>query len=174
MAEKLTDSRFAVYEGVIALAWADHNLSKEEKQVFHRLADGNIYMNAYQRQTLHEKIDYKATIEEIWPRITEKQDRAFLLNLADTIFHADDEYCESEQSLYDFLHEKHMGTLDTEAVLRDISHLAMQQKAERARLHEKMEAYKTYYSIPSRIGRLLSSLLESQHDMLKTEESESL
>lgn len=161
MAEGLTDSRFAVYEGMLALAWADHNLSEDEKQLFHRLVDGNIYMNKHQLQTLHEKINHKAAIEDIWPRITEKRDRAFLLNLADTMFHADGEYCESEQALYNFLHEKHMDTLDTEAVMREISHLAMQQQAEREELRREMASYQEHYSMPHRIGRLLSGLFES-------------
>jgi hypothetical protein len=155
MSEKqLTESRFGVYEGIIALAWADHELSDEEISELHRLIDGNQYMSDVQRSALKKMVDDKITLSQVWPKITKPQDRAFLINLADVIFHADGHYAASEQELYDQCMSSHMSTIDTEAVKRDLAHMAIQQRADRERLQEKMKAYAGEYSLIGRIKQI--------------------
>lgn len=158
MDKKLTDSRFGVYEGIIALAWADHELTADEQQELHRLIDGNLFMSDAQRQQLRADVDDKVTLAEVWPRVTDKQDRAFLLNLADVIFHADGKYCKDEQSLYDKFFATHMETIDQEAVMREISALAFQQQADRERLQQEMAAYEDHWSMINRIKRAFEKI----------------
>lgn len=145
-----------MYEGMIALAWADHALDAQEKQGLHDLIDSNTYFSDQQRAKLHEDVDQQITIEGVWPRITEKKDRARLLDIAGVIFMKDGKLCETEQELYNTFLEKHLSTLDNEATLKEIREMAAQQKAARAQQQADLEEYAKRFSLVERIKQRLS------------------
>ena len=125
----LNDSQFAMYEGMIALAWLDHTLDPSEKEELHNLIDWNINLSDQQREQLHKDVDVKIRIEDVWPRITDKQDRAHLLNIAINIFNQDGEYCALEQSAFNLMREAHISTINIAALQQDIAQLKQQHIA---------------------------------------------
>lgn len=154
----VTESRLAAYEGIIALAWADHDLDAQEQEKLETMIRGNQHFTDQQREQLTADVKEKTSLTTIWPRITEKRDRAFLLNVADTIFYKDGHYSSDERTLYNEYFNQHMATVDSEAVMEDIRQLALAQRAERAVQMAELEEYADQHSFTSRIGRALDEL----------------
>jgi uncharacterized tellurite resistance protein B-like protein len=118
--EKATDSHVAMLKGLIALAWIDGNLHKDEIDRLQRFIDDNINLNASQRQQLHQSINQHQKLEEVWPEITDLHDRAHLLNIATLIFWEDMEFCEAEKRMFEAMHEWHIKDLDHGTLKNDL------------------------------------------------------
>jgi hypothetical protein len=138
---QMTESKLAMYEGMIALAWADHALSPEEKAELHALIDSNPKFSATQRTELHTMVDRKVLLENIWPRVTEAVDRAHLLDMAASIFHYDGTYDASEREVYDAFLKQHLATIDVTKITEDVRMLAADLASQRAHENEALEAY---------------------------------
>ena len=147
----MTDSRLAMYEGMIALAWADHELTEDEKQGLRDLIDGNPRFTDEQRRKLHAGVGQRVALESVWPRITEKQDRAHLFDIAGVIFHKDGQYSATEKELYENFLAKHMATIDTEAVIGEIRAMTIGFRAQREKEQQELAEYAAQFSL---IGRL--------------------
>ena len=156
----ITNSRLAVYKGLIALAWADHDLADEERAKLHQMIDGNAEIPDTKKAELHANIDTKITLADVWEEITDKQDRAFLLNASDAVFHSDGEYCENERELYQTYLANHLGTLNTEAIQEELAALAYAQKAQRMQLRAEMEEYRQQFRITNRIAALFGKTFQ--------------
>lgn len=148
---EITESRLAMYEGIIALAWIDHTLHPDEKQSLHDLINNNPRFTDEQREILHGMADQKAKLEEIWPQITDKQDRAYLLDIANMIFHRDGEYCDIEKEVYEKYLAAHLETIDTEETMQELQTMAVAMRLQREAEEEAMEEYGDQFSL---IGRL--------------------
>ena len=148
-----------MYEGIIALAWADHALHPDEKQGLHKLIDGNPRFTDIQRQVLHEKIDDKALLADVWPKITDKLDRAFLLDIAGEIFNHDGTYCETEQELYDTFLAKHVATLDTASTMNELRDMASDLRAKRETEEAAIEDYADQHLLIPKIERFFKRLV---------------
>ena len=150
MAE-ITESRLAMYEGIIALAWADHDLDANEKQELHALIDGNPRFTDEQRSKLHNDVDNKLLLKEVWSRVTEKRDRARILDMAHRIFLKDGKYCANEKELYDTFLAEHLETLDAEEMQQEVhdmmDDLMAQRKLEDAALKEYAKQFSLIESI---------------------------
>lgn len=122
------DSRIAAYEGIIAFAWADHELHADEKEQLHAMIDGNSNLSDAQRAKLHADVDRKIEIQQVWPRITNKQDKIFMLNSARILFQQDGQMCGTEQELYDMLKSTPLGEALDEEALHEASRIALEQQ----------------------------------------------
>lgn len=137
----VSDSRFAMYEAMIALVWADHELDAEEKKTLHELIDGNLFFSDEQRAQLHDEVDHHKELAEVWPRITEKVDRARVLDIAAKLFHADGAYCETEQKIFKEFYRKHMESLDTESMRQEIQSFAKELEAYRTENEQQIKQW---------------------------------
>jgi len=153
-ADALTQSRYAIYEGLIALAWADHELHEDEKATLHGLIETNRYMTDEQRDRLHKAVDRRIEITEVWPRLTDVQDRARLIDMANIIFSSDGEFCELEQGAKKTIVSRHLRTLDMAAIQADFETLSAEQAVARERHAEEMKAYRRKYSLMGAVERL--------------------
>lgn len=149
----VTASRLALYEGMIALAWADHELHAEEKQRLHDLIDHNSFFSDAQRAELHRMVDVKVDLALIWPRITHPQDRARLIDIANAIFASDGERCDMEQMLQSEMLSQHLSTLDVSAIRSDLDTLSQEQRAQREADAEELRNYAREFSLVSLIGK---------------------
>jgi hypothetical protein len=156
----MTDSRLAMYEGMIALAWADHELAEDEKQGLRELIDGNPRFTDAQREKLHSDVDRKITLDSVWPRITEKQDRAHLLDVAGMIFLKDGEYSSAEKGLYDDFLAKHMASIDAESVIEEMRSMTGRLRAQREIEQQELEEYAAQFSLVNRLKEFLKRTVD--------------
>jgi uncharacterized tellurite resistance protein B-like protein len=143
----VSNSRFALYEGLIGLAWADHVLHDSEREALHELIDGNRFFSDEQRAELHARIDTREELSTIWTRITEPQDRARLIDWANTIFGADGEFADVEKTLLARKRAKHLETLDMPAIRDAFNALRAEQEESDAANDAAMAAYRERYSL---------------------------
>jgi len=151
---KVTKSRLALYEGIIALAWLDHELHPNEKEGLHTLINSNVHFDEEQKAMLHKEVDKRPDIKKIWSRITSKEDKAHLLDISHMIFLKDGEYCDNEKEFYDTYLAKHMASLDTEAIANEVRELYSDLRAKHAADVEEAKEYAKKYSLVTRIGNL--------------------
>ncbi len=81
-----TSSEMAMFRAAIALAWADHSLSDEEKNRLITYMDNNKELSEPQRDQLKNDLTQPVNMDDVWPKITEVRDRVHVLNIADAIF----------------------------------------------------------------------------------------
>lgn len=116
-----TTSHLAMFRATIALAWADHELDESERQRILVYIDHNQRLSAAQKEQLRQDLFHPISLDTVWPEITDVQDRAHLINIADAIFWEDGQLCHTEREIYERIKAAHMATLDIDAIREDIS-----------------------------------------------------
>ena len=149
--------RITAVEAIIALAWADGNLCESEKQALHRIIDQTDLLDDEQKTHLHQQIGIYLNIDEIWPKLTNPQDRSYVLNAANMLFHADGEYCGQEQALYDRLYQDHLYKMDPSLVTTNSA--ALPQKTIAATKRTNKKATKSKHEKQTGITQVVSKLL---------------
>lgn len=143
----LNDSQLAVYEGMIALAWADHTLDANEKKELHDLINYNNRLSNEQREKLHNDVDTKIDINDVWHRITDKQDRAHLLNMAIDIFNQDGKFCDTEQDLYYNLRQRYLVTIDMDTLRKDFDALILERQQGKQKIENDNNEFRKKFSL---------------------------
>ena len=123
MTEPVSDSRLALYEGLISLAWVDERLDPAEKIVLEDIFAHHHGLTDEQRAALTRDITTPMRLADIWPRLTDPQDRARFLDMADVIFKSDGEVDDSEADIYAVKLAKHLGTFDVDGIKRELDDL---------------------------------------------------
>lgn len=152
----VTDSQLALYEGLIALAWTDGVFSHYEKVVIRSLINDHRDFNDNQRHLLRESLQRRTPLCDIWPRITNKQDRARFLDYADMVMKADGVVDPNEEEIYRAKLAKHLGTLDVDSIKRDLDAYRVNLTEAQA---EESKAYRDYameYGLIGFLKRLFS------------------
>ncbi len=140
--------------GAIALAWADHKLEENEKAQIMRFIERNIHLSDVQRRALEGDVQKPAALADIWPHISEKQDRAHLINIAPLIFQSDTIFCDAEQAVYDRMYADHMATIDTHGLEAEVQQMAKEMR-QKITMRESIDAE---VRAKNPIGRLLTYL----------------
>lgn len=153
----VSDSRMAAYEGVIALAWADHELHKDEREQLHAMIDGNSGFSDEQRQKLHDDVNRKIDIREVWPRITSRQDRTWMLNAANILFKQDGGMCSSEQELFALLGATPLGEALDKEQLREATQAAWQRHQEDQTMFDRLGASLAQNSVVERVKKIFGN-----------------
>ncbi|MEZ5690433.1 MAG: hypothetical protein R3D71_02055 [Rickettsiales bacterium] len=134
---KATDSQMAVMEGAIALAWADGNMDSKEEEKLQNFIKNYIWFSDEQRGDLLNNLSNRVKIDDVWGKISDKQDRAHLLNIASIIFRQDGKLCKLEQETYDRIYQDHMSSIDVAAIKADIREEVEKIKAKMAEAEEE-------------------------------------
>lgn len=131
---QITPSKLAMYEGLIALAWVDAPIHEENhKRLFDMIYDNRL-LSEDQRQKLLDMLNQPVRLDDVWPRITDPQDRAYLLDYAPTIFLKDGNYSPEERALHAEFMAKHLATLDGKMM-----HIALSAFSEELKEKSKLE-----------------------------------
>lgn len=139
----ITESKFAMLRGLIALVWADNKLVAEERIRIETYINYHLHLLPEQRAQLLAELESGLAMKDIWPSITDAQDRAELLDLASALFHADGARCDAEKALYEELLSLHLKTLDVTHIEAEIKQMAETAKKNRAREEQEyLEAIK--------------------------------
>ena len=137
---RATESHYAMFRATIALAWADHELDAGERERILVYIEHNKQLSASQKEQLREEVNRPVRLDEVWPQITDLQDRAHLLNIADVIFWEDGSMCHSEREVYEKIKEAHMATLDVAAIRADIADYRRQLVADATQFEQELAA----------------------------------
>lgn len=149
--EDQKSSKLALYRGLIALAWADHQLHEDEKSTLHEIIESHRDLNDAQRAVLRDEIDQKITLGEVWDDIRDPQDRARLIDMANIIFQQDGEFSSDEQAVIDSFQARHLKSVGVDAIREDLSRFTEEQARQR---EIDREAYKAWASQYGLIGRI--------------------
>lgn len=144
-----TDSEFSMLRGAIALAWADDKLTAKEREQLKLYIAQNASISEEQRRTLMQDIKQKTSIKDVWDHITDRQDRAHLIDIAENIFLKDGTYSPKEKAVYDKLYSAHMATIAAKAIQADM-------RAELKRQHDHDQ--QDYSGISGKIDRMIHYL----------------
>lgn len=115
---KMTPSKFAMWRAAIALAYSDHRLSNSETDLIWRDSEYFDFSDA-QRAQLEKDMRDGIALDDVWDQITEKGDRAHLINFSLVLFHVDGEFSDVEQQLFDEINARHMLTIDYRGAVRE-------------------------------------------------------
>ena len=121
-----SDSRMAMWRGAIALAWVDGTLDAGEKIELSGYFNNNAYLSDEQRARLMEDLEQGVQLKDVWDDITDKEDRANLIDIATTIFWANGSYSPTEHEVYDKMFADHMATIDVEQVKKEVHAMAVE------------------------------------------------
>lgn len=147
--EKL--SKLALYRGLIALAWADHELHADEKSTLHEIISSHRDLTEDQRATLHDEVDHRVTLSDIWGQITDPQDRARLIDMANIIFQQDGDFCEDERALIEKFQAKHLQSIGLHSIEKDLASFTEEQARQREIEREELKAWVNQYGMFGRI-----------------------
>ena len=108
-----SQSKCAMFRAAIALVWADGELADAERIKLTHFINHNTSLSAEQKAQLIKDMENRIHLDDIWGEITEMDDRAYVINIAETLFNADGHYSSDEKALYDRMFNQHMKTVDT-------------------------------------------------------------
>ncbi len=118
MTNQVSESKFAAWRGAVALAYIDHTLSEAEKQKLHQYFSKQPFSDV-QKSQLDKDIDQGVDLDTVFPKITDKRDRATLINISRVLAYADGVFCEKEQEAFEHMMSRHMPTVDIDAARKE-------------------------------------------------------
>ncbi len=124
-------SKVSLFKAAISLTWADGNVSQEERERLHSYINQNIHLSDEDRAELIKNLDEKINIDDALKHITDPQDRAYLIDIASSIFAIDGIYCDDEKMLYEKIFEHHLKTIDVDALKKEIAQWGIQTRKNR-------------------------------------------
>ena len=149
-------SKISLYRGLIALAWADHELHVDEKTTLHEIINTHKDLSTEDRALLAAEVDKPVALADVWPDITNPQDRARLIDMANIIFQQDGDYCGNEQELIERFQAKHLSSIGVSAIQKDLSAFSAQQAEELETERAKLKAWASQYGLMGRIKSLFA------------------
>ena len=150
-----SDSQFSMLRGAIALGWVDGYLAAPEKTRLLDFINGNEMLSNEQRGALKHDLETKITLKDIWPHITEKIDRARLIDLAKDLFLEDGAYAPQEKIVYQQIYEQHIASLDKSDIEAELHALSQHQHADDA---DETAHYQGSDTIIGKVGKFIWSL----------------
>ncbi len=126
-----------MWRTAIALAHSDHTLSEEEVELIRRYSRKFDFSEA-ERAQLEADFATAVEVDEVFPGITDKRDRAHLINFARVLFHIDGEFSEAEKKIHSLIREQHLATIDLDKVLEEARNTA-DLAEEQARFKQQQE-----------------------------------
>lgn len=147
-------SKFALYQGLIALAWADHDLHEDETRILTEIIDSHQGLTAYQRDQLHHQIRQPTSPKEIWPYITDPQDRARLIDMANIIFQQDGEFSINEKEVIERFTAAHLSSIQAGQIEADLDAFSDEQTERRKLEREELREYASKYSFMAGMKRM--------------------
>ncbi len=154
--ESVQSSKVALYRGLIALAWADHELHPDEKDTLHSIINSHRDLTDDDRAGLNAQVDTPVALTDVWPDITNVQDRARLIDMANIIFQQDGDYCEDEEMLITRFQQKHLSSIGVERITQDLTAFTAEQAHQRVKEREDLKAWASQYGLMGRIRAIFS------------------
>lgn len=118
----LTDSKFNMWRGCMAVIRLDGKVTKEEQDF---AIEKMIYIpfSKEQKNILIQDFEKVTKLEAILPLISDKRDLAFLLHMVRVIGHIDHDYSVEERAAFELINDIVMKGIDLNAVESEIEKL---------------------------------------------------
>lgn len=111
-------SRYYMYRTAVAMAWCDGALSAEEQTLIHDQLLNHATFSDGQREQLEQDIKDGVSFDDVYQQVSEKRDRARLINFARALFHSDGTFCEAEKIVLEKLETYHQSLTDSSSALK--------------------------------------------------------
>jgi hypothetical protein len=147
-----TDSQMAMWRGAIALAWASGTLDQGIKERLLAYFRDNVFLSPEQRAQLAGNLEQKILLKDVWAGITNTEDRAYLIDIAHSLFATHGGANEAEKAAYDKMLADQMATVDTKALQDDVLAIKARIPAEMANYEAE---YQSDFSNMGFIGRII-------------------
>ena len=154
-----TSSNVALYRGLIALAWADHELHPDEKSTLHDIIDNHIGLTDEDRTKLHSEVERRVSLSSVWPDITDPQHRARLIDMANIIFQQDGDFSDAERDLIETFRVRHLNSIDIDAVRADMSGFMADHAEKLEAEREEIRAWASQYGLIGSLKKAFSTKL---------------
>ncbi len=113
----VNDSAFAMWRCLVAFAYIDGKFTDEEKELLESHFE-NVAFNPKQRKIINNDFETgEVKFDEIYPLVTNKQDRMNLINIGRVLFYSDGEFSWQERDAMDKLLSDYIDGMDKDAVL---------------------------------------------------------
>ncbi len=119
----VTESRFAMWRCAVALAWIDGKLTNSEANLIHDHSERHAFTDEQHTQ-LDNDIKNGIKLDEVFDLITNKRDRAHLINFGRVLFHIDDDFAEIEQKVMAEISKKHAELINLPKILKECRAIA--------------------------------------------------
>lgn len=120
MGNNMTDSRFNMWRCLVALVHADHRISPEEKEFFTKRFD-KLRLSEEQKSILLNELQNPQKVEDIFNKITDREDKATLIYFARLLFWSDGEFAKQEEKILKHLHASVISGIDVKQVMQDVN-----------------------------------------------------
>jgi hypothetical protein len=133
----VNDSKFAMWRMAIVLSHSDHGLSNSEINLIHEYWE-NFDFSEPQMAQLEDDFRTPPAFDTVWPLITDKLDRAHLINFALVLFNVDGDFSYMEQVLWEKINRLHAQTIDIKKAMAEARQATQDfLTEERAKLDEE-------------------------------------
>jgi len=156
----ISDSQFAMWRAVIAIAHADGKVQPEERAYLDKTLkklDAVYNLSDAQRKLLADDMVTPQKVSALLPAITEPQYRSMLIHFGEILAWADNEISVDEEAILKKLHDGQLGGLDLERLRAEVQKDATAQNKEHA---DEMKKIRTDKRTPifNGLDRLLRML----------------
>lgn len=152
-------SKLALYRGLIALAWADHELHPDEKSTLHEIIDNHLGLSVEDRAQLHGEVDQPVELSSVWPDISDPQDRARLIDMSNVIFQQDNDFSDAERDLIERFQTKHLASIDIGSVTADLESFSEELARLRKKESDEIKAWASQYGLFGSLKRAIETKL---------------
>ena len=144
-------SKLALYRGLIALAWSDHELHPDEKETLHHIINTHQGLCDADRSDLNNQVDHPVSLDTIWADISNPHDRARLIDMANTIFQQDGAICDNERDLIETFQARHLASIDADRIASDLKAFTAEEQAQREKDREMYREWARQFSLVERV-----------------------
>ena len=120
----ISESRFAMWRGLVALVHADHRVTEEEKSFFTNRF-GKLGLSAEQEEILQKDLEFKQEVGPFIEQMTDPADRSNFVYFGRLVFYSDGDFVKQEEALLKLVHGQVMSKVDLEKAMHDVdTHVA--------------------------------------------------
>lgn len=125
MSNKLTESKFHMWRGCVAILLIDKKVHEKELKWFEEKIRG-LDLSDEQRQIIFNDLEKSVSFEEIIPLVTNKADKAFLLHQVRVLGHLDGEFDSEEKEAFRKLEMVILDKLDIEGIRAEVEKMEIE------------------------------------------------
>lgn len=114
----VTTSKLALWRSAIAIAYADGKITNSERALLHDYMQGHAFSDE-QVAIIDNDLANGVDINTVFDGITDKHDRAHLINFARVLVHIDGDFDDAEQKIMEYITAFHAEAINLHQVLLD-------------------------------------------------------
>ena len=114
----VSDSKLALWRSAIAIAHADGKITNSERALLHDFLQGHAFSDA-QVKIIDNDLANGFSLDDVFEGITDKRDRAHLINFARILVHVDGDFHDAEKKIMEYITGYHAEAINLHKVLTE-------------------------------------------------------